>query len=169
VFGSQAGGALAWGLLAQRSGVILTFLIAAALLLLAAATIARWPLYDIRGISRESRVVWSDPALGIKPDPEVGPILVATTYTIAPERQEQFLEAARRLRLSRLRTGAIRWELYRDGAEPNRFVEEYTVPSWEEHLRQHHGRLTGADVEIEQAVDRLSDPPAHTAHLFPAG
>jgi MFS family permease len=169
VFGSQAGGALAWGLLAQRSGVILTFLIAAALLLLAAATIARWPLYDIRGISRESRVVWSDPALGIKPDPEVGPILVATTYTIAPERQEQFLEAARRLRLSRLRTGAIRWELYRDGAEPNRFVEEYTVPSWEEHLRQHHGRLTGADVEIERAVDRLSDPPAHTAHLFPAG
>lgn len=46
----------------------------------------------------------------------------------------------RALRLSRLRTGAIRWELYRDGATPNRFVEAYTVLSWEEHLRQHHGR-----------------------------
>jgi hypothetical protein len=43
------------------------------------------------------------------------------------------------------------------------------MPSWEEHLRQHHGRLTGADVEIEREVDRLSDPAPETRHLFSAG
>ena len=67
-----------------------------------------------------------------------------------------------------MRTGAIRWELYRDGATPNRFVEAYTVLSWEDHLLQHHGRLTGADAAIEEQVDQLSDPPPQVAHLFPA-
>jgi MFS family permease len=169
VFGSQAGGALAWGLLAQRTGLVVTFLSAAALLLIAAATIALWPLYDVRGINRDSAVTWADPVLGIEPEPDAGPILVSTTYTVSPEHKELFLIQMRRLRLSRLRTGAIRWELYQDGAEPTRFVEEYAVPSWEEHLRQHHGRLTGADVEIEREVDRLSDPAPETRHLFSAG
>ena len=168
VFGSQAGGALAWGLLAQRTGLVVTFLSAAVLLLVAAATIVVWPLYDVRGIDRESAVAWADPVLGIEPEPDAGPILVSTTYTVSPENKELFLTQMRRLRLSRLRTGAIRWELYQDGAEPTRFVEEYTVPSWEEHLRQHHGRLTGADVEIERDVDRLSDPAPETKHLFSA-
>jgi quinol monooxygenase YgiN len=95
-------------------------------------------------------------------------VLVTNTYTVAANVEEKFLEAMRALRLSRLQTGAIRWELYRDGAAPNRFVEAYTVPSWEEHLRQHHGRLTGADVAIEQEADRLSDPPPQVAHFFPA-
>ena len=59
-------------------------------------------------------------------------------------------------------------EVYAAAHLATRFVEEYTVPSWEEHLRQHHGRLTGADVEIEREVDALSDPPPQTRHLFPA-
>jgi MFS family permease len=168
VFGSQAGGALLWGLVAERAGLVPTFLVASGLLGLAAATIAVWPLYHVRGLNREAKVVWPEPSLGLTPEPDVGPILVTTTYTIAPEHQQRFLEGMRQLRLSRLRTGAIRWELYQDGEQPNRFVEEYTVPSWEEHLRQHHGRLTGGDVDIEQEVDRLSDPKPATKHLFPA-
>jgi hypothetical protein len=98
---------------------------------------------------------------------DAGPVLVTTTYTVAAEVEEQFLEAMGALRLSRLRTGAIRWELYRDGAMPNQFLELYTVSSWDEHLRQHHDRLTGADVEIEDRVRRLSDPAPQAAHLFP--
>jgi MFS family permease len=168
VFGSQAGGALVWGFLAEWTGLIAVFLIAAGALLAAVATIRVWPLYDVRGVNREATVVWPEPSLGFEPDPETGQILVTTTYTVSPDRQERFFQATERLRLSRLRTGAIRWELYQDGAEPTRFVEEYTVPSWEEHLRQHHGRLTGADVEIEREVDALSDPPPQTRHLFPA-
>ncbi|MFL5548509.1 MAG: MFS transporter, partial [Gemmatimonadales bacterium] len=120
-------------------------------------------------LNRDPSRPWPEPHLGMEPEEDIGPVLVATTYTVAPGRQERFLQAMRDLRLSRLRTGAIRWELYRDGAFPNRFVEEYTVPSWEEHLRQHHGRLTGADAEIEARVDELADGPPQSAHLFPAG
>jgi len=168
LFGSQAAAALMWGLLAGSVGLVIAFLLAAGLLLLTAVSLRLWPLYDISGLNRDASQPWPEPQLGMEPEEDIGPVLVATTYTVAPERQERFLQAMRDLRLSRLRTGAIRWELYRDGAFPNRFVEEYTVPSWEEHLRQHHGRLTGADVDIEARVDELADAPPQSAHLFPA-
>jgi len=74
----------------------------------------------------------------------------------------------RAVRLSRLRTGAIWWELYRDGETANRFVEAYTVPSWDEHLRQHHGRLTGTDAAIERRARGLASSRPHVSHLFPA-
>jgi MFS family permease len=168
LFGSQAVAALIWGLVAGHSGLVTTFLLAATALLASAATIHRWPLLDVDGLDRDPSVPWPEPSLVIDPEPDVGPVLVTNTYTVAPNVEEQFLKAMRPLRLSRLRTGAIRWGLYRDGAMPNRFVETYIVLSWEEHLRQHHGRLTGADTAIEQQVDALSDPPPQVAHLFPA-
>jgi hypothetical protein len=73
----------------------------------------------------------------------------------------------RQLRRSRLRTGATRWDLYRDGERPDRFVEFLSVPSWEEHLRQHTGRLTSANREIEKAALAFSDPPPRSYHLLP--
>jgi hypothetical protein len=46
-------------------------------------------------------------------------------------------------------------------------VEVYVVPTWSEHLRQHGGRMTGADVELDQQVRALSDPPPRVVHLLP--
>jgi hypothetical protein len=34
-------------------------------------------------------------------------------------------------------------------------------------MRQHEGRLTGTDQEIEEAVLGFSDPPARSEHLLP--
>jgi hypothetical protein len=68
----------------------------------------------------------------------------------------------------RLRTGGTSWRLYRDAAEPDRFIEQYTVGSWDEHLLQHTGRLTGSDREVDEHARRLSDPPVVTEHLFTA-
>jgi hypothetical protein len=73
-----------------------------------------------------------------------------------------------RVRLSRLRTGATQWGLLRDGERPNRFVELFLVPSWEEHLHQHGDRLTGTDRQYEEEVDSLSDPPPQTSHFIAA-
>jgi hypothetical protein len=87
---------------------------------------------------------------------------------VEPGQVAGFLEAMERVRRSRLRTGASSWQLYRDGEQPDRFLELFVAPSWEEHLCQHGGRLTGADHEFEQeAVAQATGPPEVT-HLFPA-
>ena len=88
-------------------------------------------------------------------------------YTVAPEREAAFLEAMDHLRRSRRRTGATRWELYRDGDRPDSLIEIFSVPSWEEHMRQHGGRLTATDREIEEAALAFSDPPPRATHLLP--
>jgi hypothetical protein len=72
----------------------------------------------------------------------------------------------KRVRQSRLRTGAIEWGLFRDGEAANRFVEIFVVPSWEEHLRQHVDRLTGTDRQFEEEANALSDPPPEVSHLL---
>lgn len=42
-------------------------------------------------------------------------------------------------------------------------------PTWAEHLRQHTGRLTGADEAAEVAASRLVADGPRVMHLFPAG
>ena len=66
------------------------------------------------------------------------------------------------------RTGATRWNLYRDAADPQRFLETFHVPSWEEHLRQHRERLTGTDQDIEREAMMLAAEPPEVAHLLRA-
>jgi hypothetical protein len=41
------------------------------------------------------------------------------------------------------------------------------VNSWDEHLRQHEGRLTGADREYERAALGLAEGPPEVSHLLP--
>ena len=105
--------------------------------------------------------------LGLDPEADAGPILVTIEFIVTEEREAAFLEAMGQLQRSRRRTGASRWDLYRDGDRPDRFVEVFSVPSWEEHLRQHEGRLTAADKAIEEAALAFSDPPARAEHLLP--
>ena len=52
-------------------------------------------------------------------------------------------------------------------ATPTRFVESYLVGTWAEHLRQHEGRLTGADRRFEEQADRYATGEPQVAHLFP--
>jgi transmembrane secretion effector len=63
----------------------------------------------------------------------------------------------------------MRWGLFRDAADPERFVETFLVESWAEHLRQHE-RVTMADRATEDAVRAFhvgEDPPVVT-HLVAA-
>jgi MFS family permease len=165
LFGSQALGALAWGLLAERVGLTDTFLIAGGALLAGVATLSSWPLIDTRGLNRAPSMHWPEPNLTFQPKPET-PVAVATMYTVAPEREARFIAAMEDVRLSRLRTGAVAWRLYREGESAQVFVEAYFVATWEEHLRQHHGRLTGEDALIDRRVRELSDPKPWSKHWF---
>jgi hypothetical protein len=41
-------------------------------------------------------------------------------------------------------------------------------PTWAEHLRQHYGRLTGADMQLDRAATALAEDRPQVQHLFPA-
>ena len=166
LFGAQGFGALAWGALAEPVGIVPTFLIAAAVMVAGVATVRVWPMIDTSGMDRGTVQYWADPRLAVDADPDDGPVVVSTVYTVAPEKEEAFLRAMARVRLSRLRTGATRWGLFRDGESPRRFVELFTVPSWEEHMRQHSDRLTGLDQQYEEEAEAVSAAPVETSHLL---
>jgi MFS family permease len=168
-FGGQALGAVLWGAIAAPAGLRPTFLAAAGLMLAGAATTPLWPLIDTRGMERDTAVYWPEPILVGDTDPGSGPVVVETRYTIATALEQQFLEAMANVRLSRLRTGATQWGLFRDTESEHVFVELFAVPSWEEHLRQHTERQTGVDHSYEEEADKLSDPPPQVSHLISTG
>ncbi|HEY7271494.1 MAG TPA: MFS transporter [Actinoplanes sp.] len=164
---AQAGGALVWGLVADRVGLE-PAVVAAAVAVLAGAVVGLVRRVPETGhLDPQPAVYWGDARLAVEPEPDAGPVLVSVEYTVATERQQAFLDAMAELRRSRRRTGASRWELYRDGERPDRFVEQFRVPSWEEHLRQHEGRLTATDQRVEESALSFSDPPARGDHLLP--
>ena len=132
-------------------------------------TMRLWPLHDDAHIDRTPSLHWGTPELLFEPDPQEGPVLVTLVYRVPLENAAAFTAAMKRVGRSRRRTGATRWELYRDGADLTRFVELYSVPSWSEHLRQHHGRITAADRTFEEAAVALTDGgPIEVSHLFPS-
>jgi MFS family permease len=165
--GSMTAGALLWGLIAEGLGLQLTFFIAAAVLLAGTVAGVFLRLPETGHLDREPAIYWPEARLAFDPEPDSGPVLVTVEYIVTPEHEPAFLEAMDHLRQSRRRTGATRWELYRDGDRPDRFVELFSVPSWEEHVRQHEGRLTAADQEVEETALAFSDPPPRAEHLLP--
>ncbi len=136
-------------------------------MLLGTMTVGRLPLHHQDG-DRSAAVYWAEPHLMLEPHLDEGPVLVTATYRVRPERRAAFVTAMQAVRRSRQRTGAIRWGLFRQGEQEDEFVEVYLVPTWEEHLRQHEGRLTGSDEDEEQRAWSLADGPPVVAHLLPA-
>ncbi|HEU5486482.1 MAG TPA: MFS transporter [Microlunatus sp.] len=165
--GALAIASVVWGQTADLVGVSWTFLIAAAVMLAGVVIGFVMTVPETGHIDNETAIYWPDARLATEPDPDVGPVLIILTYTVTPERQAPFLAAMQDMRRSRRRSGATRWELYHDAEHPERFTEIFQVASWEEHLRQHQGRLTRTDQQIEETALSFSDPPAVAHHLLP--
>jgi len=86
---------------------------------------------------------------------------------VPDDQLDELLAGLAAVRRIRLRTGAVSWRSYRDAEQPDRVLEQFTVPSWEEHLRQHSGRLTGADQQNLDRVRALSNSPPRCATCSP--
>jgi MFS family permease len=168
LFGSMAGAAAAWGLVADHLGLTTAYVAAAVLLVLGAAATRVLPLRDVSGLDRDPALFWPEPEVAVDAQEHPGNIMVVLIYTVSAERKEEFLALMPAVRRLRRRTGATSWHLYVNAADPGRYVETYTVGSWEEHLLQHTGRLTGSDRQIDEGARRFSDPPAVAYHLFTA-
>lgn len=166
LFGGQAVGALIIGRINDDFGLRTAFLVAGVVQLIG-STQALWrPLRELDDVDRSPAVYWPEPELVIDPYETSGEVAVSITYWINPEDEQAFYAAMKNVRRSRLRTGAYEWGLFRDGETPRRFVEVYTVSSWEEHEHQLHERLVESDRRSEERVIALSNPPREVKHLF---
>jgi MFS family permease len=166
LFGGQAFGAVLFGAIADLGGLVESLLTAAVLAAISAATVRIWPFVDTSGMDRSTVVYWPEPQLAPSVDPDGRPVVVLARYRVEAEAEPEFVAAMALVRESRLRTGAVRWGLYRDAETADSFVELFVVPSWEEHLRQHHERLTGTDRAFEQTVAELSEDETGISHLI---
>ncbi|HQA79088.1 MAG TPA: MFS transporter [Propionicimonas sp.] len=156
-----------WGLATQWIGLTEAVLAAAALVAASAAGSYFFPFPERVYPDRSPVAYWSEPAFESEPDPQAGPVLVTLEIEIDPKDEAEFLVAMDALRLSRLRSGATRWELYRVGEAPDRFMELFQVPTWEVHRRQHDGRLTADDQAIEDAAFAFAVRDPRALHLLP--
>jgi MFS family permease len=164
--GGQALGSVAWGLVMQFAGSRAALGGVAAGLVVSVAAGRRWRLPGAGELEVDERPWPVEPALAIEPDPYAGPILVTVDYRVPGERHAEFRERMRAVGRSRRRTGAERWGLFQDGADPDSFVETFLVATWIEHLRQHGERSTAADrTALDEAV-ALADGPPRVRHLF---
>jgi hypothetical protein len=92
-----------------------------------------------------------------------GPVMIQNTWEVEDADRERFLDAMEEVRLVRLRTGAYRWRLYRDAANPRRFTEVFLTVSWEEHLNQHRriDDSSAAAIGRARAIGRMEPSTRH--------
>jgi len=100
--------------------------------------------------------------------PSSGLVMVTIEYLIDPERAAAFLQLMQESRSSRLRQGALNWELLHDLGEPQRYLEQIVDESWTEHLRR-FDRTTAADVALRDrklAFHLGDEPPKITRYAM---
>ncbi len=145
IMGASASGAAVWGQIATVSSVQTSVVLAA-----------------LAGVSAMALVNHLRPGQGMVEDltpstvfkvpqaaepPAQGHVMVMIEYRIDPTRAAAFRALMQESRRSRLRHGALSWELLQDINEPGRFVEMMEDASWTDHLRR-FDRVTAADVAL---------------------
>jgi len=127
----------------------------------------RYRLVAKKNLSLAPSMHWPEPVMRIESEAGDGPAITSIEYRIDPKTAEEFLDALKDLRRIRLRDGAIRWNVLRDSADPERYLEIFVTESWGEHLRQHE-RITAEDRKVEQRVQafHVGTQPPKTTHLI---
>jgi MFS family permease len=168
-FGSLAIGSTLWGQAAAQIGIPAALLIAAAGVALTGVLMARVPLQSAGDLDLTPAAHWPQPVVTGSIEPDRGPVMVTVEYRVDPRRAADFLAALASIAQARRRDGAFAWGVFRDAAEPDRFLEYFFEESWTEHLR-HHARVTQADRDVEARVRAFHKGPAAplVTHYLPA-
>jgi len=149
--GAFAGGSAFWGALSDITS--LTFALTCAAASMAAGVLLARPFPLRMGEAQEVTLAtrWDDFFVADEPAPEAGPVAVEIGYRIHAEHIEAFLDTVSLMRAPRRRDGATFWRVYRDLADPSRYVERFIVTSWADYLHQ-RARATLADQDVESRV-----------------
>lgn len=158
IMGASASGAAAWGQLATLSSVPVALAVSAASGILVMYFVNwRWP---DRGVIEDPTPAGPLVHPTVVEPPESGHVLVTIEYQIDPEQAPAFRALMEESRRSRLRQGALAWELLSDINDPGRFVEVIEDASWTEHLRR-FDRTSVADAALRdrKLAYHLHDEP----------
>ncbi|WKN48468.1 MFS transporter [Nocardioides sp. Arc9.136] len=153
--GTQAVGALLWGVAADLLGTSTALVLAAALMTASLGVLLSSGLGSSAGIEP----VLADPDASVAAlvaDAGEGELVVRYEYVVAPARLPGFEAALADLRLSRLRLGGWSWRarVVDASADGLRWVETYRVAGREELLEQETVRLTVPEQRLRHAVRR---------------
>ena len=158
IMGASALGAALWGQVATVTSVSTGLLVAAlsgtATMLLAQHWVRDLSIEEDLTPSREFK------APVAHAPPGAGHVVVTIEYLIDPARADAFRALMHESRGSRLRQGALEWELLHDINRPGRFIEQIVDESWTEHLRR-FDRVTASDVALRERklAFHLGDAP----------
>jgi len=159
-WGGLALGSALWGYLAEHSSTEKSLLASAACMVLIIPLGRRYHL--LRGTPPDLtpyRLNRPAPQLAIEPHPEDGPVLITIEYRIRSEDSAAFTKAMHKVRLIRMRDGAIRWGIFRDTVNAERFVETFVTESWLEFLRERERMTTADRATRDQAWSYHQGPP----------
>ncbi|MBC8081630.1 MAG: MFS transporter, partial [Hymenobacter sp.] len=97
-----------------------------------------------------------------------GPVIITTTYRVAPTDRPAFAALMEQLGRIRRREGAISVGLYVDLADPTRLVEYFVTESWEEHAQQHERGVSREEAALKTLIRELHQGPDKpvVAHLL---
>jgi MFS family permease len=168
LMGSTAIGAALWGQIATWTSISLALAISAVTSVVAMAVAQR--LVVDRGSEEDLSPSRTLQGPRVDAPPEPGRIQVRVEYRIDPARADAFLAVMQESRRSRLRQGALDWQLLHDIYDPTRYVEQIIDASWTEHLRR-FDRITADDAKLRDrrlAFHSGEAPPVVTRFVIAA-
>ncbi len=162
--GGVAAGSATWGAVAARVGLNTALLWAGIGTVLSTALGFFLRLPD-EGLDLTSWNHWRMPAISEAISDMDGPVLVTVEYQVEAARVPEFIQAMHEYGRVRRRDGASRWGICRDLEIADRYLENFVVSSWAEHLRQ-HDRLTRADSELALRLRQCTRTEPTVRHLL---
>jgi quinol monooxygenase YgiN len=165
LMGSTAMGAATWGQIATWTDIHTSVALAAVSSVISLVVVQR--LVPDRGMEEDLTPSSAFTAPVAQAPPRAGRVQVQIEYRIDPARAAEFEAAMQESRRSRMRQGALAWELLHDLYDPARYVEQITDESWTEHLRR-FDRVTKADVALRdrKLAFHLGETPPAVSRYF---
>jgi len=165
-------GSWAWGSIANNTGVEISLLISAAVMI-ASPLLARWMrMPPVGGRNEEPIETIADPEVRLPLIARSGPIVVEIEYRVDDRKARLFYAIMQRVQLNRQRNGAYGWSIARDLADPELWTERYHCPTWQDYLRQRN-RSTQSERALQaRALSfHLGPEPARVRRMLerPAG
>lgn len=153
-FGGMALGSWLWGMLAQTWSLETALLTAAVGMAIGAVIGLRLPLPSRKMLNMDPLNSWQEPKTAVTIEPRSGPVAIAIEYLIDNANLRDYLAVMAERRQVRRRDGAHDWTLTQDLANPERWIEQFEVPTWVDYVR-FHSRTTQADAHISERLHAL--------------